>query len=175
MKRFSPSSLYEEMNKCCQTGNHKTAVIVYSQSNWPDKKYSEKERSYLTHSDQWGWDQSLNGRQILGECLDGSEKIRLDHYDWEIEGWYWFDENTKANEQEFEWTLDALINLQYITAYIIPDLDDVSEDWPERFDYCRKLAEEFTLSEPADWGDSDVDYETAIQAFLRKKTGRKNN
>lgn len=85
------STLFDEMNNCHVTGNHRRAVIVFSQSNW-DQPYSEESRSYITHSNQWGWDYNKMGRCRLGDCLDGSERgVRLDWYDWEIEYWYWFD------------------------------------------------------------------------------------
>lgn len=88
----SPHILFDEMNRCHETGNHRTAVIVFKQSNFT-KPYTELQRSYASHSDQWGWSSNLLGRQILGSCLDGTDQnIRLDHEDWEIEYWYWMDE-----------------------------------------------------------------------------------
>ena len=91
-KEFPASTLFYEMNKCNETGKHRTAVIVFSSDNWPDENYSELERSYASHSNQWGWNYNLLGRRRSGDCLDGSEKgIRLDHYGWKIEKWYWAD------------------------------------------------------------------------------------
>ena len=90
--RFPASTLFDEMNKCHKTGNHKVAVIVFSQSNW-EKEYSEVSRSYSSHSDQWGWDYEKLGRCRIGDCLDGSDNdVRLDWYDWEIESWYWLED-----------------------------------------------------------------------------------
>ena len=33
-ERFKPETLFDEMNKCHETGNHRTAVIVFKQSNF---------------------------------------------------------------------------------------------------------------------------------------------
>ena len=88
-ERFNPETLFDEMNKCHETGNHKTAVIVFKQSNFT-QEYSELSRSYRSHSDQWGWDYTKLGRRRSGDCLDGTDKgVRLDYYDWEVECWYW--------------------------------------------------------------------------------------
>lgn len=86
---FDASTLFNEMNKCNETGNHKTAVIVFSQSNW-SKKYPEISRSYKSHSNQWGWDYTKSGKCRLGSCLDGTDNdVRLDWYNWTIDYWYW--------------------------------------------------------------------------------------
>lgn len=93
IKKLSADTLFDEMNKCNRTGNHRTAVIVYSSSNWPDENYSETERSYESNSDQWGWDYSKMGRRRTGTCIDGVDvNIRLDYYDWKVDYWYWKDE-----------------------------------------------------------------------------------
>ena len=47
-ERFNPETLFDEMNKCHETGNHKTAVIVFKQSNFT-QEYSELSRSYRSH------------------------------------------------------------------------------------------------------------------------------
>lgn len=39
-EKFSPDTLFDEMNKCNETGNHRVAVIVFKQSNFK-KGYSE--------------------------------------------------------------------------------------------------------------------------------------
>ena len=89
-KKQPASTLFDAMNNCNVTGEHKTAIIVFSQENWPDKNYSEQSRSYRTHSNQWGWDYSKMGHSRLGDCLDGTEQgVRLDWYNWKIEYWYW--------------------------------------------------------------------------------------
>lgn len=88
-EKFSPETLFDEMNKCHETGNHRTAVIVFKQSNF-NKEYSEESRSYRSHSDQWGWDYTKLGNRRSGDCLDGTDKgVRLDYYNWEVEYWYW--------------------------------------------------------------------------------------
>lgn len=85
------SELWDAMNQCHVTGKHRTAIIVFKQSNW-DKPYSELERSYSSYSDQWGWDSNKMGHCRLGNCLDGIDKdVRLDYYNWEVEYWYWKD------------------------------------------------------------------------------------
>lgn len=82
--------LFDEMNKCNQTGQHKVAIIVFKSSNWPGKNYPEISRSYRSYSGQWGWDYSKMGNCRIGDCLDGTDNgVRLDYYNWEIESWYW--------------------------------------------------------------------------------------
>lgn len=91
MKRTA-ESIWDKMNECHITGKHRTAVIVFKQSNFK-QEYSVKSRSYRTHSDQWGWDYSKMGNCRIGDCLDGTDQgVRLDYYDWEIEYWYFEDE-----------------------------------------------------------------------------------
>lgn len=89
-----PETLFDEMNNCNVTGEHRIAVIVFSQSNFTDL-YCERSRSYRSSSNQWGWNSELEGRCRVGECLDGTDPgCRLDWYDWKIDYWYWEDEAT---------------------------------------------------------------------------------
>lgn len=89
MERFSASTLFDAMNECHKIGEHKTAIIVFAQSNW-DTPYPEESRSYSSYSDQWGWDYSKMGNSRIGNCLDGTDMgVRLDWYDWKVECWYW--------------------------------------------------------------------------------------
>ena len=89
IKKQPASTLFDEMNKCNETGNHRTAVIVFKQSNFK-QEYSEESRSYESYSDQWGWDYDKLGNRRSGNCLDGTDNgVRLDYYDWDIEYWYW--------------------------------------------------------------------------------------
>lgn len=91
IKKQSASTLFDAMNECNVTGKHRTAVIVFSQDNFT-QSYTEKERSYKSYSDQWGWNYSKLGNCRLGDCLDGKDNdIRLDAYNWKVEYWYWFD------------------------------------------------------------------------------------
>lgn len=91
MEKFSPDCLFEAMNRCHETGKHRTAIIVFAQSNFTTE-YSELSRSYESPSDQNGWNYKRMGNCRLGDCLDGTEQgVRLDWYDWEIEYWYWKD------------------------------------------------------------------------------------
>lgn len=76
-------------------------------------------------------------------------------------------------ENNFVFDLGGLINLQYITAYgerYITEHQEMMNDWPERFEHYRDMAEDFTKNEP-DWDTSDVDYETAIEAFCKARLG----
>lgn len=83
------STLFDAMNECHVTGEHKTAIIVFSQENWK-QEYSELSRSYESHSNQHGWDYSKLGNCRIGNCLDGTDYgVRLDYYNWKIEFWYW--------------------------------------------------------------------------------------
>ena len=91
MKKMSPDSLFEEMNRCHETGKHRTAIIVFAQSNFTTE-YSEISRSYESHSDQNGWNYNRMGNCRLGDCLDGTDQgVRLDWYNWKVEYWYWKD------------------------------------------------------------------------------------
>lgn len=92
--RLPAETLFDEMNRCHETGNHRTAVIVFKTSNWPGRDYSEECRSYRSHSNQWGWDYSKMGQCRIGDCLDGSDPgVRLDWMGWDVDYWYW--ENSK--------------------------------------------------------------------------------
>lgn len=84
------STLFDAMDNCNIMGEHKTAIIVFSQENWPNRDYSEQSRSYRTYSNQRGWDYSRAGSCRFGDCLDGTDHdVRLDWYNWKIEYWYW--------------------------------------------------------------------------------------
>jgi hypothetical protein len=86
------STLFDAMNECHVTGNHRTAIIVFSQSNFTDL-YCERSRSYASGSNQPGWNYEREGKCRIGRCLDGTEDgVRLDWYDWKIDYWYWEDE-----------------------------------------------------------------------------------
>ena len=88
--KLPADTLFDEMNKCNETGNHRTAIIVFKASNWPDQDYSEECRSYRSPSGQWGWDYSKMGTCRVGDCLDGSDPcVRLDWMGWEVDYWYW--------------------------------------------------------------------------------------
>lgn len=84
--------MFDEMNKCNETKQHRTAVIVFTKNSF-DGDFSEKERSYKSHSDQWGWDYRKSGHCRIADCLDGEDVgVRLDYYpDWKVEYWYWAD------------------------------------------------------------------------------------
>lgn len=87
---FPASTLCDEMNKCHETGKHRRAAIIFKQNNFA-QPFSEESRTYISHSDQWGWDYSKMGRCRIGSCLDGTETIRLDYHEWRVEAWYWYD------------------------------------------------------------------------------------
>lgn len=91
MEKQPASTLFDEMNKCNETGNHRYAVIVFTEDSF-DKPYTVEERSYKSYSGQWGWDYKKSGRCRSGDCLDGKDDgVRLDWYDWTVEYWYWAD------------------------------------------------------------------------------------
>lgn len=92
-EKFPASTLFDEMNRCNETGKHRTAVIVFSADNWPGQNYSEEARSYASYSCQWGWDNSKMGNCRIGDCLDGEDLgVRLDWYNCKIDYWYWKNE-----------------------------------------------------------------------------------
>lgn len=91
MKKNSPTTLFDEMNKCNETNQHRHAVIVFTKDSF-DRPYTVQERSYKTYSDQWGWDYSKCGNCRIGDCLDGKDLgVRLDRQNWKIQYWYWAD------------------------------------------------------------------------------------
>ena len=66
-----------------------TGVIVYKASNWPDKNYSEKERSYRVSSCNRCFQADKISNSMFGDCLDGKDiGVRLDWYNWDIDYCY---------------------------------------------------------------------------------------
>ena len=95
MQRITYREFCDEFYKANEENRISYGVIVFSQKNWK-KDYPEESRSYATFSDQWGWDYSKMGHCRMGYCLDGSEGVRLDYYDWKVEYCYFI------TEEEFE-------------------------------------------------------------------------
>lgn len=57
------------------------AVIVFKSSNWPDKKFTLEQRSYLIRSDDKYFVPGMGGNSIFASCLDGTDQgVRLDWY-----------------------------------------------------------------------------------------------
>lgn len=66
-----------------------TGVIVYKASNWPDKNYSEKERSYRVSSCNRCFQADKIANSMVGDCLDGKDTgVRLDWYNWDVDYCY---------------------------------------------------------------------------------------
>lgn len=68
-----------------------TCVVVFKESNWPDKNYSLESRSYCFRSDNKRFLPHMLGNSIFAGSLDGSdENVRLDYYlgEWEIDYCY---------------------------------------------------------------------------------------
>lgn len=65
-------------------------VIVYSQSNWPDKEYSLESRSYEVANNNRAYQPGKIANSIYACSLDGSDMgVRLDWYkDWKVEYCY---------------------------------------------------------------------------------------
>ena len=59
-------------------GAAKKGVIVFKQGDYFNREYTETERSYETDYKQKWFDWTMNGGSIFGNCLDGSEYIRID-------------------------------------------------------------------------------------------------
>ena len=80
---------------------------------------------------------------------------------------------TAGDKVGYIWTQDAIINLQYITMYgeaYLTEVGPAGECWDRRFKRYQRMAIEFSTDEP-DWDKSDVDYETAIEAFCKRELG----
>ena len=64
--------------------------IVYTKDSF-DKKYTEKQRTYETRSDNKYFLPNMCGNSLFGNCLDGNDDgVRLDWYfgSWKIERCY---------------------------------------------------------------------------------------
>ena len=60
-------------------GEWSKAIIVFKQTNFFIKEFSEIERSYKISSDAKYFDSSKIGTSLFGDCLDGQDDgIRLD-------------------------------------------------------------------------------------------------
>ena len=86
-ERITFADFQEKFNKANEDNTKLYGVVVYSQKNW-EKEYPLESRSYVTWSNQWGWDYSKMGHCRMGYALDGSEGIRMDYYDWEVDYCY---------------------------------------------------------------------------------------
>lgn len=63
--------------------------VVYKASNWPEKEYSEQERTYAVYSSSNGFFSGKISNCVYGDCLDGRDLgVRLDWYDWKKEYCY---------------------------------------------------------------------------------------
>ena len=68
---------------------HLKGVVVYKESNWPNKHYSLAERSYRTTSDEKYFGHWYIGSSLFARSLDGSDFARLDYYpNWKIDYCY---------------------------------------------------------------------------------------
>lgn len=62
------------------------ALITFKSDNWPDKDYTEVERTYRVSSRNKYFDSNMGGTSLFGDCLDGVDNgVRLDHYKWRVE------------------------------------------------------------------------------------------
>jgi len=69
-------------------------VAVFSASNWPDKDYDIKSRSYIFRSDEKWFLPNMGGNSWYASSLDGADKqVRLDWYDWKADNYYVADKN----------------------------------------------------------------------------------
>lgn len=95
MEKLTYAELKERF--CEHNRNHRgekplTAIIVFSQSNWKEIEYSERQRSYKVRSDCWGFMDGKISNAVYGDCLDGIDLgVRLDWYKWEPDYCYLID------------------------------------------------------------------------------------
>jgi len=63
--------------------------VVFKESNWPGKNFSEQARTYEVCSCDWGFMPGKISNAVYGDCLDGTDVgVRLDWHDWEKEYCY---------------------------------------------------------------------------------------
>lgn len=48
IKKLPANTIWDKMNRCNERNEQRLAVIVFSQSNWPNQTYTERQRSYKT-------------------------------------------------------------------------------------------------------------------------------
>ena len=83
-EKMSYGTLLEIFAACHKNHNHMYCVFVYPDNIWRERPgkgrhYEIHERSYVTHSNSWGFDPSKMGRCIVGDALDFTEHgVRLD-------------------------------------------------------------------------------------------------
>lgn len=66
-----------------------TGVIVFKQSNFPNRMYSEKSRSYRVSNANRAFQDGKIANSLFGNCLDGTDQgVRLDWYNWKVEYCY---------------------------------------------------------------------------------------
>ena len=64
-------------------------VIIYKASNWPEKEFTELERSYRVSSCNRCFQSGKIANSMFGDCLDGKDLgVRLDWYRWDVEYCY---------------------------------------------------------------------------------------
>lgn len=98
--------LFVEHNKE-HLGDPLTAFIVFSESNWPNRYYPERSRTYEISSDNKAFRPSCCSASLFGSCLDGTDQmVRLDWYmndfgnknGWVVDYCYLNDADEKAPE-----------------------------------------------------------------------------
>lgn len=72
--------LFVERNKT-QLAKPVSACIVFAESNWPDRHYPLRSRTYEVSSDNKAFRSSCCSTSLFGSCLDGTDQmVRLDWY-----------------------------------------------------------------------------------------------
>lgn len=72
--------LFVEHNKT-QLAKPVSACIVFADSNWPDRHYPLRSRTYEVSSDNKAFRSRCCSTSLFGSCLDGTDQmVRLDCY-----------------------------------------------------------------------------------------------
>lgn len=72
--------LFVERNKT-QLAKPVSACIVFAESNWPDRHYPLRSRTYEVSSDNKAFRSNCCSTSLFGSCLDGTDQmVRLDWY-----------------------------------------------------------------------------------------------
>ena len=84
------------------------AYIVFSESNWPNRHYTERSRTYGISSDNKAFRPSCCSTSLFGSCMDGTDQmVRLDWYmadfgnknGWKVDYCYLLDNGHPEAEQ----------------------------------------------------------------------------
>ena len=76
---YNHKCIHDENFKPDDSKRHLTGCIVFKESNWPGKNYSEESRTYRVSSGNKAYMPNMGGYSIYGSSLDGTDPcVRLE-------------------------------------------------------------------------------------------------